>query len=309
MMSEEDDVSEVSAAFPLYMRDELEVAVNRMGYVIGVNKSYPARLREMVSAAAITYQLQNASIDHVRRTYLKNLSYEEDPGGQQRLDRPYKRACIELFSASVDFLKQYPPVLRREPLLGEWIGDLTIIRCSYSFERAFAEADKGALYECVAIARMILEQISWVLCVRLLDDVDVIASKRATKSVGEAARQFPFLGRLYGWMSEHAHWAYGAHLKAITHDEDRAGAMLASSEFKAIAYAMLIVLTEAYRKVVNSLIMMHRTRDLTDSRRVWSVAASKFRPLPMVKEIARLSEGNADVFSLLKMLQDGPRHG
>ncbi|MER8481531.1 hypothetical protein [Mesorhizobium sp. M1322] len=291
------------------MRDELEVPVNRKGFVIGVNKDYPARLREMVSAAALTYQLQNSSIDYVRRTYFKGISYDEDTGGELRIDRNCKHSCDTLYAAADVFLKTYPSFLRREPTVGEWIGDLTLVRVEYSFERAFAEADKGALYECVAIGRMILEQVCWVYCVRSLNDVDAIALKSATKSVGEASRVFPIVGRLYGWLSDHAHWAYSAHLKAITHKEDQSAAMLALSQFKAIAYAMLLALSEVYLRIVDSIAKSHRNRTLTATRSVWFEAARQFKPQLLLTQIVRLSDKSTDVVSLRKILKDQPRHG
>jgi hypothetical protein len=301
--------SKVRRAFPLYMREELEVPVNRMGFVIGVNKDYPARLREMVSAAAITYQLQNSSIDRVRKTYLKDVSYEEDEGGELRLDRHCKRCCKTLFAAADEFLRTYPPLLRREPMVGEWIGDLTLVRAEYSLERAFAEADKGALYECVAIARMILEQLCWVYCVRSLDDVDVIAKKSSTRCVGETTRDFPIVGRLYGWMSDHAHWAYSAHLKAITSIEEQSAAMFASSQFKAIAYAMLMVLSEVYLRIIDSIAKFHRVRALTATRMAWSAAVRQFKPQMLLTQTARASDNSADVASLREILKDRPRYG
>ncbi|WP_136618079.1 MULTISPECIES: hypothetical protein [Mesorhizobium] len=303
------DASKVQDAFPLYMRYELEVPVNQTGFIVGVRKDYPARLREMISAAIVTYHLQNSSIDYVRRTYLKGLSYEEDAGGQFRIDRQCKQSFLKMVAASGAFLKEYPSLAARDPTIGEWIGDLTLVRVEYSFERAFAEADKGALYECVAISRMILEQLCWVYCVRLLDDVDAVASKNATKCVGEAGRVFPIIGRLYGWLSDHAHWAYSAHLKVITQKEDQSAAMLASSQFKAIAYAMLLVLAEVYLRVIDSIARSNRKRALTATRKNWLEAASQFKPQPLLTQIVRLSDKSADVVSLRKILKDQPRHG
>lgn len=291
------------------MREELEVPVNNSPYVIGVNNNYPVRLREMVSAASITYQLQNNSIDYVLKKYFKTRPYEEDPGGTLRSDRRCRCACEAVFSAADKFLEIYPPLTKRSPTIGEWIGDLTLVRTTYSFERAFAEADKGALYECVAIGRMILEQISWIWSVRSLDDTQSIERKSATRAVGELTRLLPIAGRLYGWMSDHAHWAYSAHLKAITKKDNQSAAMLASSLFKAIGYSMLIVLSELYLRVVSLVVKLERGRALTEHRRAWSAATKKFKPKKLLKEIAEVSEFAADIVGLQKILLDGPRHG
>lgn len=301
--------SKVRGAFPLYMREELEVPVNQMGFVIGVKKDYPARLREMISAAAITYQLQNSSIDHVRKTYLKSMSYEEDEGGSQRFDRDCRRHCQSLIDSADKFLKAYPAPLKREPTVGEWIGDLTLVRVNYSFERAFAEADKGALYESVAIGRMILEQVCWAYCIRPYDEVDSVVKKSVTRCVGEASRSFPAIGRLYGWMSGHAHWAYSAHLKVITRKDEQAGAVFASSFFKAISYAMLVALVDIYRRIVNSFAQRHKIRTLSAIRAEWSKGARAFKPEALLLRINQLTGGSPDVSSLLGIIKDQSRHG
>jgi hypothetical protein len=263
----------------------------------------------MISAAAITYQLQNNSIDHVRKTYLKDLSYVEDEGGNIRFDRPCRRSCADVNSAANRFLKTYPNLLGRRPSMGEWIGDLTLIRVGYSFERAFAEADKGALFESVAISRMILEQICWAYSIRTLDKVEHIRRKSATRSVGEVSRVFLIAGRFYGWLSDHAHWAYSAHVKAITFKDEYSGAMFASSLFKAIAYAMLLVLCEVYLRVFDSISNNYQSKELSSVRKEWSIAARQFKPEAGVEKIARLSDSSPDVLSLLRILKDQPRHG
>lgn len=296
-------------AFPLNMREELEVPVNRMGFVIGVNRNYPARLREMISAAAITYQLQNQSIDHVRRTYLKDLAYEEDEGGELRFDRGCKTACLTCVLAAHQYLKAYPSLVNREPLIGEWISDLTLVRVQYSFERGFAEADKGALFEAIAIGRMLLEQICWVHCVRSLDDVKLIERKSATRSVGEVNLKFPIVGRLYGWLSDHAHWAYSAHLKAITEKDDQSAAMFSSCMFKAIAYAMLITLTDVYRAVVRTIVRSNRSKSLSAANSEWNSAERSFMPRMLLRKIFYLADKSEDVFRLMEIMKDRPRYG
>jgi hypothetical protein len=308
-MDHQTNITAVSWAFPLHMPTELEVAVNRMAYVIGVNKDYPAKLREMISAAAITYQLQNKSIDNVRRTYLADVKYEEDPGGDRRVDRILRGESLALVNASVEFLRQYPTAISRQPTMGEWIGDLTLLRVSYSFERAYAEADKGALYESVAIARMILEQIAWAYAVRDLDDVEQIRKKGTTRAIGEVARKFPVVGRLYGWMSNHAHWGYDAHVKVITHRDDFAGAIFASSEFKAVAYSMLLVLTDIHKKIFDSIVIGYPQKALREPRKHWKVYFKKFKPITLMRRVRKTLGSDADINALSDMLGRRMHHG
>jgi hypothetical protein len=283
------------------MRDELEVPLNQIGYVVGVNSDYPARLREMLSAAAITYQLANSSIDHVRRTYLKGMTYEDDPGGAARIDRTIRKECTLVGEAVGEFLRQYPRVLGREPLVGEWAGDLAFLRIAYSIERAFAEADKGALYESVVISRMALEQCCWAWAVRNLDEVEDIARLSVGHCVTLAKRDFPQVGRLYGWMSRHAHWNHSAHLKAITTMNGRSAVLLSSSWFKALAYCLLIVLSDAYREMVGSIVFSLRQRAFNSVRSEWSGTLSGFKPRRWMGRLRRRLSDSEDAVELYEI--------
>ncbi|AVA23280.1 MULTISPECIES: hypothetical protein [unclassified Rhizobium] len=302
--------SKLRAAFPLSMRKDFEVPVNRSAYQVGVDKHYPARLREMISAAVLTYSLQNKSVDNIYRKYFKDKPYSEDPGGDARLDRLYRRSCREQTTCLDEILKWYPKLLTREPSIGEVIGDLTLIRVLYSFERAFSEADKGALFEAVAIARMILEQVSWVFAVHGLDDGEVIKKTKTTKSIATTTAKFPQVGRLYGWMSDHAHWSYGAHMKVIVEDDESAtSALLASSEFKAIAYAMLIALTFLVSEIVASILGSYLALSSAEEFKSWNATRGAFDAASMIDKMYHLSGEAPDIGLILNIVKVDRKNG
>lgn len=299
---------DLRAAFPVFTQKDFESSVNRASYKIGVDNSYPAHLRKMVSASVLTYQLNNRSVDHVLKTYLRDHDYKEI-GAENRLDRSYKRACIRQVSCFQAALKSYPPLVDREPRVGEWIGDLTIIRLGYSLQRAFAEADKGALFEAVAIARMILEQISWVVAIRREDDVGKAKKVSATKSVGIANADFPMIGRLYGWMSNHAHWAYDAHVKVITSMDGFSGAWLFTTRFKAIGYAMLIAVTSLITQVAASLFAEYPELADTKELKDWESERSGFAFVSMIEKIYELDSQSSDIATILDIVKVKANHG
>jgi hypothetical protein len=293
----------LNAAFPLFMRKDFEVPVNNTAFEVGVDHDYPATLREMISAATVTYYLQNKSIDNVRRTYLKDMNYEEDPGGHSRLDRSFRKACERQVERIGEMLRTYPEILDRAPTVGEWIGDLTLIRASYSFERAFAEADKGALFEAVAIARMILEQLAWVYVIRNFDDVDKVRKTQTTKCIGSLSKKFSDVGKLYGWMSNHVHWDYEAHIKVVTNDGTFDGALSATSEFKAIAYAMLIALAYLLLNVFNSLMSEYSELAAAGLPSTGLIKESDFDPIVMISSIYDLSDRSLDILTIMNIVK------
>lgn len=261
----------------------------------------------MISASILTYQLSNKSIDYVLKRYLADKDYEEK--SSSRLDKDFRRACLEQVSLFQAALKVYPPLTQREPKVGEWIGDLTAIRTGYSLQRAFGEADKGALFEAVAIARMILEQVAWAFAVRGIDDPLKVQRLAATKSIGLLSTTFPIVGRLYGWMSNHAHWGYDAHYKVITSRDGFSGAWLFNTEFKAIAYAMLIALTLVISEVGAAMLNEYPELHSTKEFKLWAQHRGGFDGLSMIEKIYDLDQGSSDIQTILNIVKVAANHG
>ena len=299
---------ELRAAFPVFVQKDFESSVNRAAYKVGVDRSYPANLRKMVSAAVLTYQMNNKSIDYVLRRYLADKDYE-DLSRDARLDRSFRKACLIQISNFQSALKAYPPLIKREPTIGEWIGDITALRIGYSLQRAFGEADKGALFEAVAIARMILEQFAWIVAVRAYDDASKIQNLSASKAIGFLATKFSPSGRLYGWMSEHAHWNYDAHYKVIASKDEYSGAWLFNHQFKAIAYAMLIALTQVIARVGSHVLGEYPEVRETDEFKLWNDQSGSFDGVAMIEQIYDLDRDTLDIQTILNIVKVAAGHG
>ena len=224
--------------FPLFTPEDFEADLNQGFWPIGINLDYPVELREKLTAASVAVALQYKSIDYVQKKY--GGQYDYDPGGAYRRDRDIRTKSIGLLTSITDGIQVFRSNIPDEGTIGEHLSDMTFGRIPYSLSRAFAEADKGAIFESTVIARMIIEQLCWALKIRGSDDPDEISSTSATKSITQIAKCFPTLGRLYGWLSKHAHWSFDAHIKAAF---DSPGMiMMASSQFKSCAYVVLGVL-------------------------------------------------------------------
>ncbi|WJH41330.1 hypothetical protein N7E02_13030 [Aliirhizobium terrae] len=112
---------ELQAAFPVFMQKDFEGSVNNAAYQVGIDKNYPSRLRKMISASILTYQLNNKSVDYVLRRYLADKDYEEKPSS--RLDREFRKACLEQVEFFQAALKVYP-LLPNENL--RWVSGSAI---------------------------------------------------------------------------------------------------------------------------------------------------------------------------------------
>ena len=239
----------IKDCFPLFAQEEYETKLNNGHYPIGINTDYPAELRERLTAASISYVSNNKSMDYFRKKYMSNIPYEDDPGGEKRQDRRIREICLVTTQSIIDGLVAFRDSMPADSKVGEYISDSTLIRIPYSLKRSFAEADKGALFEALVILRMALEQMCWAIKIRTHDNPEIIKTTSATKSITHFSKQYPKLGRLNGWLSSHAHWAYDGHIKVMF---ERPGyTMKASYMFKGCAYVALIVYTDLFRQILS----------------------------------------------------------
>ena len=236
--------------FPLSAPNDYEAVLNKTHYPIGVNQDYPAELRKMLSAATISYFLQSKSIDYIRKNHLKDSNYEEDSGGKEQLDRRIRTACLLHVRAIIEGLVSYRSKTLTVATIGQFISDATLARIPYSLERAFAEADKGALFESLVIVRMALEQLCWALNIRDYDTATEIQTTPVTKSITYISKLYNKVGRLNGWLSNHAHWSYEAHIKAIF--EKPGFIMQASPMFKGCSYITLVIFSDLFLQIISN---------------------------------------------------------
>ena len=252
-MNEEDDLKllreTIKNYFPLSAWHDFEAVLNKHFYPIGINQNYPAELRERLLAASISFFAGNKSIDYTRKKYTNDIQYEEDPGGDQRQDRKIRTACLFRVRVIIDGLVSFNSNEPEVCTIGKILGDATLTRIPYSLERAFAEGDKGALFESLVIIRMALEQLCWALSIQDHDDPDIIRTTSVTKSITHISKLYPRLGRLNGWLSKHAHWNYDAHIKAIL--ETPGSVIISSHLFKGCSYFALIIFSELFFKIIS----------------------------------------------------------
>lgn len=112
-------LEKIKRHFPLFAPNEYEVILNNGHYSVGVDNSYPAELRERLTTATISYTLQNKSMDYTRKTYLGDMNYEEDPGGNERQDRRIRNACLSMIEAVICGLVEYRRAISKEGTVGQ----------------------------------------------------------------------------------------------------------------------------------------------------------------------------------------------
>jgi hypothetical protein len=284
------EASSLSDQLPLFQLKDFDALLNQ-GVPIGIDSSYPSELRVRLSAASISYQMGNKSIDHVIKHYFKDFSYEQSPAN--RLDKRISSTLKSELGRLHNVLGQLAP---EDSVLGQLAAKWTFIRVPFSFDLAITCAQRGALFECLAIVRMILEQIAWSLDVCLLDDFRTITSRTAHQSIRALKAIHPSGGKFYGWLSAHAHWAYDAHIKAFEAGDGKIGMRLANPLYKAQALGATLVLfaiaQEAYRYLFEVLGETESHAKIT----VTEVSS-------LTRELQCLAPQDEDIIFLLAMIE------
>jgi len=284
------EASPLSEQLPLFQLRDFDVLLNQ-GWPVGVDSTYPSELRLRLSAASISFQMGNKSIDNVIKRYLNDKTYDEAPA--DRLDRRIAQFVKDELTKLDKTLGELAP---ENPVLGQMVSKWTFMRIPFSFDLAITCAQRGALFECLAIIRMILEQAAWALDIRLLDDFDAITSRRTVQSIGSMKSIHPAAGRFYGWLSDHAHWTYDAHIKAFKAAEGTISMLLANSLYKAQALGAILVLfgiaQAAYRSLHETLGMAPPTEKTTE------IDVGIF-----VRELQSLAPRDKDIQLLLTMVE------
>lgn len=93
---------------------------------------------------------------------------------------------------------------------------------------------------------MTIEQIAWASRCFAVEDEELVMKTSAPKSITWLKRIYPTIGPFYGWLSNHSHWHYQAHVKSMDLKHEFVGYILASSRFKASALAATLIAVDCY---------------------------------------------------------------
>lgn len=214
--------------FPLYFSMDFDFCFSNLSWPIAMEAAAPNELKRRVMAAALSYQMMNKSIDYTLKRYVGDQAYEDGDG-----DRLDVRICDAIHDKCDQFsdyvvLTSYAKEKPSSAAIAEW----TLLRIPFSIRLMLSCANRGAFFEVCALARATLEQLAWSIGCHAADERDEITGISATKSIGLLKRSVPPAGRLYGWLTDHAHWEPAVHSKAFHFQRGKVGSLFASTLFK-----------------------------------------------------------------------------
>jgi hypothetical protein len=232
------------AAFPL-QGGEYDFYLPNSPWQIGLSSTHPEELKRKIVASIVSEHLGLRSVDNVLKNYLAGETFPKEDGN--RLDHRIRSFVSENMSDFASMIRYVSWLPNKEfcKVISEW----TLLRAPFSMEFLAYCGQRGALFEALAIARMMFEQLAWAFAINTEVDETAVHKLSAPRAITPLKVKFPFAGRLYGWLSGHVHWAFDGHKKSMISKKRQAGHLFASSYFKAVIFAIMILFSKLYMDV------------------------------------------------------------
>jgi hypothetical protein len=287
--------------FPLFQQRDFENLLNHAAWPVGVPSDLPEELWKRLCAASVSYEACNESVDYHKKRYLKEHTYVSGP--HNRLDRSIQNAVLDGIRKRNDAIADNNRTSNNRTSetsapIGRVIGDCTLARTHFSVSCAFSCANKGALFESLVITRMNIEQLAWICAIAKFDTAEEVIAQTSTKSLSSLKVLYPSSGEFYGWLSSHAHWKFEAHLKAFDFSSEEIATLLATREFKLVAFAALVVFYDVFLKALETI----RTSPTKAEAEKPNIDVSEFTPLAMVRAIKAISPDTPEIAQLSRFL-------
>jgi hypothetical protein len=229
--------------FPLFPIADFSIVTDpNLGWQIGIQANAPISLQKKIAAALIADSAGLKSLDYAYQHYVSNGDAGYHSENHERLDlrtaRFANRMTTELQVIMHKYVDSYT-----EQAYGQTLSEWTLYRIPFSMPILLYVGNRGALYEGIAVARLILEQLSFAYYVFNEHNESLIQTLSANTCVSRLKTICPGVGKLYGWMSNHAHWSFDAHKKSVTSAEDNTIThLLTSPHFKAEIFCVILIL-------------------------------------------------------------------
>jgi hypothetical protein len=291
---------QLRAAFPLFQGGEYDFYFKKSPWQIGLHSTYPDSLKRKIAAAVTSEKLGLRSVDNVLKKYLVGVSYPEEDGS--RLDlriRSFVSRKMLDFDSSIRYVAQLP-----DKSLCMTVSEWTFSRASFSMEFLAYCGQRGALFEALAIARMMFEQLAWAYALNTEIDGNAIHNLSASRAIASLKLKFCFAGKLYGWLSNHVHWAFDGHRKSMISMGEGFGHLKASSYFKAVIFAVMILFSKLYIDVLWVLYAEQLSMSPTISLRSYDKLTLTEECIALITQIRQYDEHDADLRFLSSMLAE-----
>ncbi|MGH6811439.1 MAG: hypothetical protein ACREDM_03555 [Methylocella sp.] len=301
MLTGDKEINEpLRAAFPLFRGGEYDFYLANSPWQIGLQSTHPDSLKRKIAAAVISEGLGLRSVDYVLKNYLADVTYPEEDG--TRLDLRI-RSFVSRKMLDIESLIACVRELPNKPTC-KFVSEWTLTRAPFSMELLAHCGQRGALFEALAIARMMLEQLAWAYAINSEIDENAVHKLSASRAIASFKLKFCFAGKLYGWLSSHVHWAFDGHKKSMISHREGIGHCLASSYFKAVIFSVMILLSKLYMDIAWEICSDQLSTLPTNQLKSYNRSALTEECMAMLAEILQYDERNEDLLLLSSMLAE-----
>lgn len=179
------------------------VAVSDFQFMLLLPSGVPAELKQNLIAAAKAHSLGLRSIDYVLKRYGPWQVGEDESQSESHTKNMLDKSVEEVG----EIIERFTSVENKPGVLGLVAAGGALHRLHSSFRAASLMIRLGYVFESFVILRLILEQAAWAYAVHEIDDEDAFRKVSSTKAVTKLKRFLPYVGPVYGLLSDYAHIA------------------------------------------------------------------------------------------------------
>lgn len=221
------------------------IEVGGLGNKVLVRRNSPPNLVSDIVAALVANQL-GIGLAYARKRYVAD-------------DVPLRASDqSEVFREIYFTGKRHMEETRRRfreghrPTDGEFLSEAALIRLSTTYFAAGLLFRTGQLFEAHAVLRLFLEQVAWSYVVRTANSPEDAARAHPTKAIGVLARQLPYVGRLYGFLSDRTHIGLDSHGRFLIESADGPAVLLSDTVRSIEESWLLLFVADAWSVVYES---------------------------------------------------------
>jgi len=237
--------------FPIQSLADLEFVIGqRRGNAVGMERDGPAEFKRRVLAGKLSFEMHLSSIDYTLKRYVKPDLYEaSELSLGDEISRFLRDACNFLM---IEFKNLHT---QGELPLGILGAELTLYRLPHLLDTARMLANRGLLLEVLPLLRLCLEMIAWAHTAFYLSDDNPVFELKAQSCISSLKEIYPSAGKLYGLLSEFAHWGHAIHGEFMHFDADQetVSVVNASVGYRARSLALCLVLPDVCVEVARKI--------------------------------------------------------
>jgi hypothetical protein len=213
-----------------------------------MERDSPAEFKRRVLAGKLSYEMHLSSIDYTLKRYVKPDCYEtsEFSLGDQ-ISYFLRDACNVLMIEFKNLQTQ------GELPLGILGAELTLYRLPHLLDTARMLANRGLLLEVLPLLRLCLEMVAWAHTAFYLSEDNSIFELKAQSCISSLKGTYVSAGKLYGLLSEFAHWGHAIHGEFLDFDQETVSVVNASVGYRARSLALCLVLVDVCVEVARKL--------------------------------------------------------